>query len=142
MYINDIPKCSEIIRLILFPDDTNICNSNSDTSEIEFIVNAELCKLSTWFKANKLSLNATKINFIIFGYKKVFKYGRQFKLMLDGNVLERTDCTKFLGVHLDEKLKWHTHLNHISGKIAIGLGMLGRVRRYCHLMSYVHFTTL
>ena len=47
----------------------------------------------------------------------------------DGNVLERTDCTKLLGVYLDEKLKWHTHLNHISGKIAKGLGMLGRVSR-------------
>ena len=105
LYINDIAKCSDILRLILFADDTNIFYSNSDISEIEIIANAKLCKLSTCFKANKLSLNATKTNFIIFGYKKVFKYGRQFKLMLDGNVLERTDCTKFLGVYLDEKLK-------------------------------------
>ena len=52
-------KCSEILRLILFADDTNIFYSNSDMSEIENIVNTELCKLSTWFKANKLSLNAT-----------------------------------------------------------------------------------
>jgi hypothetical protein len=129
LYINDIAKCSEILRLILFADDTNNFYSNSDMSEIENIVNTELCKLSTWFKANKLSLNATKTNFIIFGYKKMSKYGKKLKLMLDGNVLERTDCTKFLGVYLDEKLKWHTHLNHISGKIAKGLGMLGRVSK-------------
>ena len=57
------------------------------------------------------------------------KYRKKLKLMLDGNVLERTDCTKFLGVYLDEKLKWHTHLNHISGKIAKGLGMLGHVSK-------------
>ena len=76
LYINDIATCSEILRLILFADDTNIFYSNSDRSEIENVVNAELRKLSTWFKANKLSLNATKTNFIIFGYKKVFKYGR------------------------------------------------------------------
>ena len=74
-------------------------------SEIANIVNAELCKLSTWFKANKLSLNVTKTNFIIFGYKKMSKYRKKLKLMLDGNVLERTDCTKFLGVDLDEKLE-------------------------------------
>ena len=43
-------------------------------NENENIVNTELCKLSTWFKANKLSLNATKTNFIIFGYKKMSKY--------------------------------------------------------------------
>ena len=43
--------------------------------------------------------------------------------------MERTDCTKFPGVYLDEKVKWHTHLNYISGKIAKGLGMLERVSK-------------
>ena len=80
LYINDIAKCSEILRLILFADDTNIFYSNSDTSEIENVVNTELCKLSTWFKANKLSLNATKTNFIIFGYKKVSKHGKKIEI--------------------------------------------------------------
>ena len=129
LYINDIVKCSDILQFILFADDTNIFYSNSDISELERIVNVELSKLSNWFKANRLSLNATKTNFIIFGNKKVSKCGREFKLLLDGNVLERTDCTKFLGVYFDEKLKWHTHLNHISSKISKGLGMLGRVSK-------------
>jgi hypothetical protein len=129
LYINDIVKCSDILRLILFADDTNIFYSNSDIIELERIVNAELSKLSNWFMANRLSLNATKTNFIIFGNKKVSKCGREFKLVLNGNVLERTDCTKFLGVYFDEKLKWHIHLNHVSGKLAKGLGMLGRVGR-------------
>ena len=70
LYINDIAKCSEILWLILLADDTNIFYSNSDISEIEIIVKAQLCKLSTWFKANKLSINATKTNFTIFYIKR------------------------------------------------------------------------
>jgi len=50
-------------------------------------------------------------------------------LFLDGNRLERVTSTKFLGVFLDEKLKWTQHLNHVAIKLARGLGIMGRVRR-------------
>ena len=43
-------------------------------------------------------------------------------------MIERVTVTKFLGVFLDEKLKWTAHLNHISNKISKGLGIIGRVR--------------
>ena len=41
----------------------------------------------------------------------------------------RPDPGTTLGVHLDEKLKCHTHLNYISHKIAKGPRMLGRVSK-------------
>ena len=40
-------------------------------------------------------------------------------------------CAKFLGVFLDEKFKKRVqHVNHIANKIAKGLGMLGRCRKF------------
>jgi hypothetical protein len=128
LYINDIINCSDILRLILFADDTNIFYSNSDICKLESIVNLELSKLSTWFKANKLSLNATKTNYMLFGTKSLAKNDKSLNLKLDGNALERTGCTKFLGVFFDDKLTWHQHINHVAGKISRGLGMIGRVR--------------
>ena len=65
---------------------------------------------------------------MLFGKKILAKNDKTLKLMLDGNVLERTSCTKFLGVFLDDKLTWHQHINHIATKISRGLGMIGRVR--------------
>jgi len=43
--------------------------------------------------------------------------------------LDRTDCVKFLGIYVDEKLTWNNHLNYISGKISRSLGMISRVCR-------------
>ena len=62
-------KCSDILQLILFADVIKIVYRNMDIGVLEGIVNAELCKLSIWFRANRLSLNATKTNVIIFGRK-------------------------------------------------------------------------
>ena len=126
LYINDINNCCDNLRLILFADDTNLFYSNRVYSELERIINTDLDKLSSWFKANKLSLNAVKTNFIVFGHKKI---PRDLNLVLDGNVLDRTDCVKFLGIYVDEKLTWNNHLNYISGKISRSLGMISRVCR-------------
>ena len=83
-------------------------------TDLEQRINNELSKLSAWFRANKLSLNAIKTNFMILGSKLI---PLPLKLILDGNLLERTATTKFLGVYLDEKLNWNCHLNHVRNKI-------------------------
>ena len=69
LYINDIVNVSKVLRFILFADDTNILYSNRNLSQLVHVVNCELDLLSTWFKANKLSLNVKKTNFMLFGHK-------------------------------------------------------------------------
>ena len=58
LYINDIVCCSDVLKFLLFADDTNIFYSHLDSGKLEEIVNGELVKLTQWFIANKLSLNA------------------------------------------------------------------------------------
>jgi hypothetical protein len=128
LYINDIINCSNILKFILFADDTNLFYSNKNITELAKIMNFELAKVSTWFRANKLSLNASKTTFICFGSKHLPRQNSPLELFLDGSVLMRTDNVKFLGVYLDEKLNWNIHLNHISNKISRGLGIMGRCR--------------
>ena len=50
-------KVSPMIKCILFVDDTNFLYTGDDIAEICKTVSTELDKLSTWFNANKLSLN-------------------------------------------------------------------------------------
>ena len=64
LYINDIVCCSDVLKFILFADDTNIFYSHLDSGKLEEIVNGELVKLAQWIIANKLSLNAQKTNFM------------------------------------------------------------------------------
>ena len=51
---------STILKLILFADDTNVFVSHKNEDCLTNILNAELNKLSIWFRANRLSLNLKK----------------------------------------------------------------------------------
>ena len=66
LYINDLNNVSTLVELILFADDTNLFMSHKDPVYLAASLNSELNKLSTWFKANKLSLNLKKTNFMLF----------------------------------------------------------------------------
>ena len=70
LYINDIYKLSSLFSFYLFADDTSIILSNNNLKELESLVNRELGNVNEWLKANKLSLNIIKSNFVIFRPRK------------------------------------------------------------------------
>ena len=65
LYVNDLNNAS-MLDAILFADDTNLFISRNDPVYLINTLNRELDKLSTWFTANRLSLNLSKTNFIVF----------------------------------------------------------------------------
>ena len=50
LYINDIDNSSEILKFILYADDTNIFHSCEDIKELCEIVNRKLLAVVQWFK--------------------------------------------------------------------------------------------
>ena len=71
LYINDICNVSKRLKFILFADDTNILYSDANVHNLISIINHELDKLYTWFSVNKLSLNASKTNYMVFERRKI-----------------------------------------------------------------------
>ena len=61
---------SSIIDIILFADDINIFVNDKCLITLESRVNTEIQKISRWRQINKLSLNITKTNYIIFKSKQ------------------------------------------------------------------------
>ena len=58
--------------------------------------------------------------------KKTLPITRQ--IILENNVLEQVDNTKFLGVYIDQHLEWKTHVNFIAAKISKSVGLLYKVQ--------------
>ena len=80
-------------------------------------LNDELAVLSDWFKANKLSLNIKTTNFVLFGNKRIPKNSADLYIIIDNESIIRVEYTKFLGVFVDQRLIWRTHMDYISCKI-------------------------
>ena len=60
MYVNDITNTLDILKSLLFADDTTILCLNANIVDLIKTVNNELDALYDWFCANKLSLNVAK----------------------------------------------------------------------------------
>ena len=142
IYINDIVNVSNILFPILFADDSNVFHAGKDPNEMIEVMNIELNKLLTWLKVNKLSLNVKKTHFMFFcpPNKKV-KLSNT--LSIQGQSIDQVKETRFLGVMVDDKLSWASHINYISKKISKGIGILCKARKYlpksCLITLYYSF---
>lgn len=128
LYINDMPNVLKSLWPIVFADDTTIFASATRIEEAIESFDNELPKLVQWFNCNKLSLNLSKTQYIIFttspdvrGMDKNFKIGDA--------VIDRVQKTKFLGVIIDERLCWSCHIDHVCTKIRKSLGVMKKASR-------------
>ena len=61
------------------------------------------------------------------------------KLSIDGELINEVDKTKFLGILFDNKLTWKQHIAYVSGKIARGIAMIIKVRKYLNKQGLISF---
>ena len=66
IYVNDLPRCLKQSQAIQFADDTTIYMSGKNKTLLYNRMNEELLILTDWFYANKLSLNTSKTNYMLF----------------------------------------------------------------------------
>ena len=119
LYVNDLPKISNKFVLILFADDTTILLEGNNIHSIVTSLNYELDKLVIWLNANKLSINVSKTHYMVF-HRARRKIDHE-DIILSNNILQQVHYTKFLGIIIDDKLKWANHISYIKNKIAKGL---------------------
>ena len=96
VYINDLPNISEKLNFFLFADDTNIYFESRNLALLEKTVNEELKKLSLWLNLNRLALNISKTNFVIFRANRALTHN--VTLIMNRKALIQKDHVKYLGV--------------------------------------------
>ena len=132
---------SKIFKFILFADDTSLFYSHKNKHDAESILNTELSNISQWLAANKLSLNVGKSKLLVFSNQKSNskvskrpeseKTGTDhFELLINGETLKEVNFAKYLGVLIDNKLKWTNQIDAINLKVSKGNGLLAKIRHY------------
>ena len=121
--MNDLHNSSKLFPFILFADDTTLLTKKGINKNF---INRELCKISIWFKVNKLSLNVPKSKCILFHQpqKKII----ELEIIIDGNKIDCVNNFNFLGLIINKHLNWNNHIDHISLKISRVIGILTRLR--------------
>ena len=121
LFINDIHNSLDNIIIKKFADDTNCFISGSDFNSLERLAEIELNKLQKWVNANKLTVDfdPKKSSYRIFKPRnKPFQTNFNRGLTMGKNVLKYKENTSYLGLILDHKLTWETHIKKIKQKIS------------------------
>ena len=127
IYINDLPNISTKLSFFLFADDTNIFYESGNLKELEKTVNKELKLLSLWLNLNRLALNVSKTNFVIFRSPKK-PLNHNVTLIMNKKAIEQKDHVKYLGILMDQHLSWKHQISNVSKKISRGIGILAKLR--------------
>ena len=129
IYINDLGSISDDIRLIMFADDSNMFLSGKNLREIEIRANSALEQIKKWLQVNRLSLNIDKTNYMIFT-TKARKKEQNLNIKINDKTISEVNTCKFLGIIVDNRLKWTDHINALSTKISKSIGIISKTRKY------------
>ena len=126
--INDLISASDRLKFLMYADDTTIYFNleDFDSQNTEADINAELEKVDTWLKLNKLSLNAQKTKLMLFHRKQ--KHVNDVNIKIDNTMIEHVQTFNVLGIMLNETLSWKSHIDMVSNKISKVIGIFYRLK--------------
>ena len=91
-------------------------------------MNKELKKLYEWLCINRLSLNISKTNFVIFHAINKPKF--PITILINKQAIDEVKFVKYLGVLIDAQLTFKFHIDELTKKISRGIGVLYKLRYY------------
>ena len=124
-----MPNTSGLLTFHLFADDTNLYFSSKSLNHLETILNCELKSVTEWMKCNRLAVNISKTNFILFHSSKL-KPNQSLRIKIDDVYIKQVDSTKYLGITFDSNLTWRSHINELCLKLSKTVGILSKVRHF------------
>ena len=142
LYINDLPNISDKLKFYLFADDTNIYFESNNLKLLERTMNKELEKLYEWLCINRLSLNISKTNFVIFSPPNKPKIPVTIKI--NKEAIDETKYVKYLGILIDSELSFKYHIVELKKKISRAIGILYRLRPFVNtkLLTSVYYAII
>lgn len=139
LFINDIHRAVQTDLPRLFADDTSVFLTASNEAELQLRANEVAIKLEKWLLANRLSLNVSKTNYIVFNPNR--KTISSINLNFFGQNVQEVTFTKFLGLQIDKELTWKAHIEHLCKNLVKFCGIFYKIRSLippscAHLLYY------
>ena len=112
----------------MFADDTIVYCNDSNKANLNDTMNETLQEIYKWYSANRLVLNVSKSNAMLITLSHGFDDRNDFQKYLNGNSVENVHYIMYLGVYIDDQLKFDYNINELSKNISKKLAWLKRLR--------------
>lgn len=118
--VNDIPYNIDA-GIVSYADDTSLVLAEQNLKALETAMEQSLEQAATWFRANYFLLNPAKTQSVIFSLRQMENDEKNVKL---------------LGIVLDTKLTWSSHIDQVCSRLSRILYLL-RNLKFCVPPDYV-----
>ena len=124
IFVNDVNYSAGSSSLRLYADDTTQYIAHESPCTLESTLNQDIERLTLWFTANYLQVNATKTQAMTLG-KSQYPYN----LFIGDKSIEIEPTLKILGVILDRDLSFKPHVAIKLKKTYAKIAALRRIKR-------------
>ena len=140
LYTNGLPNSIRHSKQYYSLMTTTIYATGNNSADLFGRVNEDLSHLTDWFRANQLSVNASKTKYMpISSNNHIIQSTATLKI--DDDNLYQVTHTKFLGLLPDQHLCWDHHIQYCAKKISSGLYALNSTKHIlnsCNLRMMCH----
>ena len=128
IFINDLFLWIEKAELHNFADDNTISALADSIPELISTLENESEIALKWFKDNGMSANPTKFQGIIIN--KCGRFSDLHKLNIDGKEITSENFVKLLGIDIEHKINFETHIGKLCKKAAGQLNAICRINHF------------
>ena len=141
LFINDLQKATEFSSVHHFADDTNLLLIDKSLKKINKHINRDLKLTVDCIRANKLSLNASKTEIVLFK-PRTKKITKQLNFRVSGQKIKQSSQVRYLGVILQDDMHWDAHITILEKDLSRSIGLLSKIRHYVpkHLLRTIYYS--
>lgn len=106
------------VSMLQFADDILVYKIHKDVTVAQHTINETLQQLNTYYSNLKLNINSQKSSVLVFGSDV------PVNIVYNNTTIPQVRSQKFLGVILDDKLKFDKHVNYICQNAMKGINIM------------------
>jgi hypothetical protein len=138
VYVNDLPSCFTRCHVNIYADDTAFYFADKTVNCVNEVLQNELDEVYRWLCANKLSLHVGKTQcMLICSRQKRTHITDNLDLSINKNDISQTDSIKYLGLLIDQNLRFDKYMHELMGKLNRAVGVLRRASQYVNQQTRV-----
>ena len=132
IFTNDLPSYLSHGSIISYADDTQLLDSEAPENFrlLKIRQEATLCLVQAYLTSNSLKMNPSKTTLLLVGTPQSLKKVTSFSLEVSGHTLTQSTSVKMLGVVIDSKLSWESHISILVKKCNSILLSLYKIRHH------------
>ena len=142
IYINDLNQAIKFSKVHHFADDTNLLLVDNSLKKINKHINHNLKLLTTWLRANRISLNTGKTKILLLRPKSKRNTTKHLNFRISGQYIPQTTQVKYLCLTMDEHLNQDLYFSQLKKKPNQGIGLLAKIRHFTpkQLLKTLYFS--